>query len=85
MTNNTSCQTIMISREVWEYLNIVLYAQGEAAWYENQIELDLTDYDGAIKSIVNQMEVWKALCNEELTPKFYFETEIKRKEKINEG
>jgi len=79
MSNNTSYPTITLSREVFEYLSMVLYSQGEAAWYENQIELDLTDYDGAIKSVVNQMETWKALCNEELAPKFYFETEIKHK------
>ena len=70
-------RTIEISDEVLEYLSMITHSQGEAAWYENHIKLDLHDYDGAIKSIVNQMETWRALANDQLSPNFYFETEIR--------
>ena len=81
MSSDTSYPTIIISDEVREYLDKILHAQGEEAWYTSQIELDLTDYNGAIKSVINQLYFWKALAEGSLAPHTEFDKEIKVKEK----
>ena len=67
---------IEITEEVKEYLDTVLYGVAEGAWYENQVELDITDYDGAIRVVANQLEFWRALANDSLAPVFVFDKEI---------
>ena len=67
---------IEITDEVKEYLDVVLHGVAEGAWYESGIKLDLTDYDGAIRTVANQLEFWRALANDSLVPVIVFDEEI---------
>lgn len=68
---------IEITDRVKDYLDMILHGVAEGAWYENQIKLDLTDYDGAIRTVANQLEFWRALANDSLSPNLIFDKEIK--------
>lgn len=46
---------IEIEDDVKEYLDKILHNDGAEAWYTGQVRLDLTDYNGAIKSLANQL------------------------------
>lgn len=46
---------IEIEDDVKEYLDKVLHDNGAEAWYTGQVRLDLSDYNGAIKFIINQL------------------------------
>ena len=67
---------IEISNDVKEYLDVVLNGVAEGAWYENGVKLDLTDYDGAIRVVANQLEFWRTLANDSLSPVMIFDKEI---------
>jgi len=74
--------TVEIEDDVREYLDDILHADGAEAWYCGGIELDLQDYNGAIKSMANGLYFQRRLADENLslgTPPF--EVGIKVKEK----
>lgn len=73
---------IEIEDDVKEYLDDVLHADGQEAYYCGGIDLDLTDYNGAIKSMANALYFQRRLADGNLslgTPPF--EECIKVKEK----
>jgi hypothetical protein len=71
---------IRIEGEVKEYLDEILYGDGAEAYYTGGIELDLTDYNGAIKVMANYIEFQRVLLNERLDYNPPFKEGIKIKE-----
>jgi len=72
---------IEISDETFDYLQEWLYCEGSEAWYTAQVEYDLKDYDGAIKSMANTIAFHRALMNDKLTYEKAFEEDIKVRKK----
>jgi len=71
---------IEISEETLEFLNKWLYDNGAEAWYTSQIKLDLSDYDGAIKDMANQIAFLRCLNDGKLSYEPFFETTIRTSE-----
>jgi len=72
---------IEISDETLEYLKDVLHSAGAEAYYCNGINLDLKDYDGAIKNMANSIEFYKALLDGSIAPNILFHPDIKVRDK----
>ena len=68
---------IEIDDEVKVFLDKWLYGEGAEAWYCGGVKLDLQDYNGAIKSIVNRLDFWKALSENSIAPHNTFDSEIR--------
>ena len=77
-------RTVTISEETYDYLQDWLNRDGAEAWYTAGIELDLTDFDGAIKAMANTIEFWRYLADGQLPYKRIFETDIKQKNHSSE-
>ena len=63
----TEITDIQIEKDVKEYLDELLFGDGQEAWYCGGIKLDLKDYNGAIKQLANNYHFQRCCADDKIS------------------